>query len=80
MNKQDAQRWAANWKAVGEEQRAEAREAPPSAAQSLAHLVTLVEVAIRFQGWPVPDDPMRLREEADARKAWARLRAAYQRR
>lgn len=80
MSLEAARRWKANWKAVEEAQRAEIRDHAPSPSRSLADLVALVEVAIRFNGWPIADDAVSLREEASAREAWARLRAAIGRR
>jgi hypothetical protein len=80
MDREIAQRWKANWKAVEEAQRAEIRDAPPLPSRALADLVALVEVAIRFNGWPVAEDPVSMREETEAREAWAKLCAAFGRR
>jgi hypothetical protein len=73
---EDVRRWVAARRAAEAREREEARERGPSAPAAIASALALIALAGRLHGWPLPEDEVSRREEARARGAWARLRAA----
>jgi len=67
---EDVRRWAARWPVV----EARIREQPaPSQKTAIEMGFRLVDHLARTQGWPVPENALRLREIARARAHWRRL-------
>ncbi|MGD2116004.1 MAG: hypothetical protein PVG07_13180 [Acidobacteriota bacterium] len=62
-------------RAAGERERQEARTvaSPPDSIRAGLDLIALTA---RLHGWPIPEDPVRRREDDLARERWSRLRKA----
>jgi hypothetical protein len=76
MRAEDVRRWIAGRQAAEAREREEARERGASVPAAIASALALTALAGRLHGWPFPEDDLSRREEARARDAWARLRAA----
>lgn len=61
-------------------ERREARSAPREPGDAIAFALALVALSGRLHGWPVPDDPVSMREDDLARVSWAKLRLALENR
>lgn len=72
---EELRRWAGNHRAAVEREREEIRGGSYVADPIKAGL-GLIALAARLQGWPVPVDPVRQREDDAARETWDRLRTA----
>lgn len=72
---EDLRRWVEDRRAAGERERQQAR-AGGFARDPIRAALDLIAVAGRLHGWPIPEDPVRQREDELARERWARLRQA----
>jgi hypothetical protein len=77
-DREQLQKWLANWRAVNEAQDALVRSSPPSdPAASLATALSMIDFALRMTRGHAPVG-RRQDDDADSvRRSWIRLRAAY---
>lgn len=73
---EDLRRWIAARRAAERRERAEARNAPPP--DPIRAALSLIAMAGHLYGWPVPEDPASVREDALMYERWARLRRRLQ--
>jgi Flp pilus assembly protein TadD len=66
-------RWVEDRRAVAARERAEARSTAP-ADSSIAQALALVALYGRLHGWPVPEDAISRREDAQAYDRWYMLK------
>jgi hypothetical protein len=64
-------------KAAEERQLEELRRIGPRPEEAIQASLKLIDVAGDLYGWPLPEDPITAREDAEARERWARIRAYY---
>jgi hypothetical protein len=77
MIAEDLLRWVESRRAAEERERMETRNAGPSSAEAIQGALALVALTVRLHGWPPLEDPVTLREDAQARERWARVRAYF---
>lgn len=75
MPREDLRRWVEDQRAAAERERASARQRGFSGDPIRAGL-ELIDLAAELHGWPIPEDPVTLREDELARERWVRLRRA----
>jgi hypothetical protein len=80
MRADDLRRWIRDRQAGEERERKEARSTPNSPEEAIASALALVALFGRLHGWPIPDDPVSVREDALARTRWSKLRLALRER
>ena len=76
VRSEDLRRWTAARRAAEARERVEQRQAGPAPDSAIAAALALVALAGRLTGWPPAEDPVSQREDAEAYRQWARLRAA----
>src|SRR5262245_65158452 len=77
MRPEDLLRWVESRRAAEERERQEIRSAGPSSENAIQSALALAALTERLHGWPPPEDPVTLREDALARERWARVRAYF---
>jgi len=77
MRAEDLLRWVESRRAAEARERLETRNAGPSSSAAIQSALALVDLTGRLHGWPPPEDPVTLREDALAREPWARVRANF---
>lgn len=70
-------RWLAGRRAAEEREQQEVRWHPMSTAQAVASALSLFRLTVRLHGWPLPEDPVTRRENAEVQATWQRLRRHY---
>jgi hypothetical protein len=76
MQREDLRRWVDGHRAAQRRERDEAIAAGPQPGAAIGSALALVALAGRLHGWPIAEDQVERREDAAARAAWDRLRAA----
>lgn len=74
-NPEELKRWVENQRAAAERERQQALGGSFVRDPVRAGL-DLIALAARLHGWPIPEDPVRQREDELARERWSRLRKA----
>lgn len=77
MDPQDIRRWVENHRAAQERERQEVRERGTVVADPIAASLSLIALAGRLHGWPVPVSEVDEREDELARQRWDKLRARW---
>lgn len=77
LDPKEFRRWLAGRQAGEAREREEAWRHPMSTAQAVASALSLVRLTVRLHGWPVPEDAVSRRENAEVEATWHRLRAHY---
>jgi hypothetical protein len=73
----EMRRWLAGRRAAEEREKQQLREHPLTTAQSVASALSLFRLTVRLHGWPLPEDPVTRRENAEVGATWQRLRRHY---
>jgi hypothetical protein len=73
----ELRRWLAGRRAAEEREQQEARRHPLSTAQAVAAALSLFRLNVRLNGWPLVEDPVTRRENAEVQATWQRLRHHY---
>lgn len=73
----DLRRWLAGRQAAELREQQEARRNPMTTAQAVASALSLFRLTVRLHGWPLPEDPIAARENAEVQATWQRLRRHY---
>jgi hypothetical protein len=80
MNPDDIRRWADDYRAAAARERAELRNRPLSPSDAFEAALSLLALYEKLHGSPFERiDPVSEREDAEAREAWAKLRARWPR-
>lgn len=77
MEPEDLRRWVASRRAAEEREKEELRRIGPRPEEAIRGALGLVDLAGYLHGWPLPEDPVTVREDAEVREIWARVRAHY---
>lgn len=77
MRSKDLLRWVDSRRAAEQREKLEARQTGPDSAGAIRSALALMALATRLYGWPVPEDPVTLREDALARERWHRVRTYF---
>lgn len=77
MRSEDLLRWVESRRDAEQREKLEARQAGPDSAGAIRSALALVALTKRLHGWPVPEDPVTLREDALARERWDRVRTHF---
>ncbi len=73
----ELRRWLAGRRAAEEREQLEVRWNPMSTAQAVASALSLLRLTVRLHGWPLAEDAVTRRENADVQATWQRLRRHY---
>jgi hypothetical protein len=73
----EMRRWLAGRRAAEDREKQQLRENPLTTAQSVASALSLFRLMVRLHGWPLPEDPVTRRENAEVNATWQRLRRHY---
>jgi hypothetical protein len=73
----DLRRWLAGRQAAALREQQEARRNPMTTAQAVTSALSLFRLTVRLHGWPIPEDPIATRENAEVQATWQRLRRHY---
>lgn len=79
MNPDEIRCWVANRRAAALREAKETRRAPPGEDECVRRALSLIALAGRLHGWPLPEDPVSLREDRLGYERWARLRRNWSR-
>jgi hypothetical protein len=77
MRPEDLLRWVESRRAAEQREKLEARQAGPDPSGAIRSALALVALTKRLHGWPVPEDPVTLQQDALARERWDRVRAYF---
>jgi hypothetical protein len=77
VDRNDLRRWLADRQATGAREQQESRDHPLSTAEVVAASMSLLRLTIKLHGWPLPEDPVSTRENAEVQATWDRLRRHY---
>lgn len=77
MRPEDLLRWVESRRAAEQREKLEARQAGPDTSGAIRSALALVALTKSLHGWPVPEDPVTLRQDAHARDQWGRVRAYF---
>jgi hypothetical protein len=77
MRSEDLLRWVESRRVAEQREQMETREAGPDVMGAIQSSLVLVAFTRRLHGWPVPEDPVTLREDALARERWDRVRTYF---
>jgi hypothetical protein len=77
MHPEDLLRWVESRRAAEQREKLEARQAGPDTSGAIRSALALVALTRHLHGWPVPEDPVTLRQDAQVRRQWDRVRTYF---